>query len=686
MTKAIEIKQEAAKRIKKLTEEINRHRYLYYALDKPEVSDHAFDSLIHELEKLENLYPDLIAEDSPTHRIGGEPLSHFKKVKHEHVMYSLSDVSSEKEFFSWTERISKLANKKEFDFFGELKIDGFAVSLIYKNGTLKTGATRGNGKIGEDVTQNLKTIRSLPTKLRIPRKEEINEIKLLPDKVINMIRSGEVEVRGEVFMSKNVFKDINRKQRKAGLSMYANPRNTAAGSIRQLNPKIAASRQLDFLAYDIVTDLGQETHKQKHDILKLIGFKTDKLAKSLKNSEEVFSLFNEIEKRREDLEWEIDGLVISINKEKIYKDLGVVGRSPRGAVALKFPAEQATTIVRDIIIQVGRTGVLTPVAVLEPVNIRGVIIKRATLHNMDEINRLGIKIGDTVVVERAGDVIPKIINILPRLRSKDAKDFKIPTECPICGGGILKDGVYYRCKNKNCPALKRQNLSHFVSRGAFNIIGLGPKILNKLYDEGLLQDKADIFSLGVEDIAPLEGLGEKSAQNIIKAIEKTKKAPLERFIYSLGILHVGVETAYDLAQYFGSIEKIKKANIEELEAVPNIGEVVAKSIYDWFKNPINLKLIDKFKEKGLLLVNPKTRQLVEQKLRGLTFVFTGSMEGLDRAEAERMVRELGAKASSSVSKKTSYLILGENPGSKYEEAKRLGVKVIDKKEFLKVVN
>ena len=580
MDKYVEAKQEATRRTEKLKEEINHHRYLYYVLDESKISDHAFDSLMHELESLEKKYPELISKDSPTQRVGGEPLPHFDKVKHRGIMHSLSDIFGEEEFLFWVERISKLIDKKEFDFFGELKIDGFAVSLIYENGILKTGATRGDGRIGEDVTQNLKTINSLPLKLRAPTEQEMKRANFSPERTLETIKKKEIEVRGEVFMSKKVFEDINKKQKKAGLNTYANPRNTAAGSIRQLDPKIAANRQLDFIAYDIITDLGQKTHEQKHDMLKFIGFKTDKFAKTLNNPKAVFSFFEKIDKERENLAWEIDGLVISVNEDKIYKNLGIVGRSPRGAVALKFPAEQATTIVKNIIVQVGRTGVLTPIAVLEPIEIRGVIVKRATLHNMDEINRLELKIGDTVVVERAGDVIPKIISILANLRPKNAKDFKMPTQCPTCGERVTREGVYYRCKNKDCPALKRENLSHFVSRGAFNIEGLGPKILNKLYDEGLIQDKADIFSLEAEDIAPLEGLGEKSAKNIIDAIEKTKKAPLERFIYSLGILHVGAETAYDLAQYFGNIEKIEKASIEKLEAVPNIGGVVARSIYD----------------------------------------------------------------------------------------------------------
>ncbi len=676
-------KTEAKERIKKLKKEIRRHRYLYYVLDDPEISDHVFDSLMHELEKLESDYPDLRTEDSPTQRVGPEPLSHFEKIKHTRKMYSLKDIFGEEEFSDWLKRISKLT-KEKFDFFGELKLDGFAVSLTYEEGVLKTGATRGDGSVGEDVTQNLKTISSLPLRLREPNRKEVEGIGLSFDLVEDSLNSSVVEVRGEVFMSKKAFKEINKEQKRRGLSQYANPRNTAAGTIRQLDPKVAANRDLDFMAYDFVTDLGQETHEEKHKLLKLIGFKTDNFAKHLKNKEEVFFLFEEVSKKRNELPWEIDGLVVSVNQEEVYDDLGVVGRSPRGAVALKFPAEQKTTKIQDIIIQVGRTGVLTPIAVLEPVEIRGVTVKRATLHNMDEIERLDVRIGDTIIIERAGDVIPKVVEVIESLRLKKSKKFKVPKECPVCGSFITRDGVYYRCGNKNCPALKRESIYHLVSRGAFNIVGLGPKILDKLYEEGLIRDPADIFSLQQEDLSPLEGLGEKSAENIIKSIKSSKEISLEKFIYSLGILHVGEETAYDLAQHFKNIENIQKASLEDLEKVSDVGEVVAKSIYEWFNNEKNLELLEKFKEKGVKIINPKQKSS-NQKLKGLTFVFTGAMKNLSRSEAEELVKDSGGKSSSSVSKNTDYVVIGDNPGSKHDEAKKLDIKIIDENGFKKLV-
>lgn len=663
-------KQQAKERIEKLKKEISHYRYLYHVLDKQDISASALDSLKKELKELEEKFPDLLTADSPSQRVGGSPLPRFKKLHHTTPMLSLEDVFSEEEFEKWVERISKLIPNDKLSFFGELKIDGFAVSLVYENGVFKTGATRGDGRVGEDVTQNLKTIDSIPLRLREARGANFGK--------------GRVEVRGEVFMTKKVFSRINKKQKKAGLKEYANPRNTAAGTIRQLDSRVAAARGLEFLAYGLESDLGQKTHSQEHKILKLLGFKTDSLAKELAGSAQVFKFWKDVLDRREKLEWEIDGLVVSVNNDNTFKKLGVVGKAPRGMVAFKFPASETTTVVEDIIVQVGRTGTLTPIAVLRPINLAGVVVRRATLHNMDEIKRLGLKIGDTVIVRRAGDVIPNIVRVLPKLRPKNAKEFKMPSRCPVCGGAVVKEGVYYRCRNKSCPALKRQNFSHFVSRGAFNIVGLGPKILNKLYDEGLIQDAADIFNLKEEDIASLEGLGEKSAKNIMEAIGKTKKAPLERFVYSLGILHVGVETAYDLAQHFSSIEKLKSASIDGLEAVPNIGQVVARSVHDWFASSVNLKLIDKFKDAGLVLVNPKASSK-KKKFLGLTFVFTGTMEGLDRAKAERIVRELGGNPSSSVSSKTNYLVIGENPGSKYGEAKKLGVKVISEREFVKLI-
>ncbi|RJQ13833.1 NAD-dependent DNA ligase LigA [Candidatus Parcubacteria bacterium] len=674
-------KREVKERIEALKKEIDKYRYQYHVLNKLDISEAALDSLKHELKKLEDQHPDLITPDSPTQRVAGEALKGFKKVHRKNPMLSLEDVFSPEEFKDWLLRIQKLVPGKRLNFYCELKIDGFAVSLIYKKGFLETGATRGDGKIGEDVTQNLRTIEAIPLKLAIENElpEGINE-----KKVKEIFDKGEFEVRGEVFMTKKVFEKVNKEQSKRGLQMYANPRNTAAGSVRQLNPKITASRELSFLAYDLVTDVGQIKHSQEHELLAALGFKTDELAKECSSVEDVVSFWQHVQKIREKLPYHIDGVVVNVNDNRLFEQLGVVGKTPRGAVAFKFPAEQSTSVIKDIIVGVGRTGTLTPIAILDPVNIGGVIVKRASLHNMDEIERLGLKIGDTVIVERAGDVIPDVVSVLPKLRPHNAKVFHMPKNCPICGHAVSRDGVAYKCVNKNCPAIKREGLYHFVSRSAFNIVGLGPKILDRFYEEGFIKDAADIFKLKEEDIVQLERFGEKSAENIINSIRSRKKVPLERLIYSLGILHVGSETAHDLARHFKSIEKISKANLDDLRAVPNIGEIVAKSIHEWFNDVNNKKFLEKLLNVGVEIENPKI-SAGSEKLKGKSFVFTGELESMSREEAESKVRQLGGDPSGSVSKKTRYVVAGSNPGSKYEKAKKLGVKIIEEKDFLKLI-
>jgi len=598
-------KKAAKERIEKLKKEISKYRYQYHVLDRLEISEAALDSLKHELKKLETQFPDLVTADSPTQRVAGKPLPFFKKVAHRRPMLSLEDVFSAEELESWHERIQKLVPRQQMEFFAELKIDGFAISLVYENGLLKTGSTRGDGKIGEDVTQNLKTIEAIPLKLDAHGKFPSKKIE---QEVSRIIKSGDFEIRGEVFMNKKAFEKVNVERKKKSEALYANPRNLAAGSIRQLDPKLAASRKLDFLAYDIVTDLGESLHSEKHQIARALGFKTSQEEKVAKDLDQVIDFWQHIQKVRESLPHQIDGIVVSVNQNNIYERLGVVGKAPRGAIAFKFPAQEATTVVQNIIVRVGRTGTLTPIAVLEPVNIGGVTVKRASLHNMDEIRRLGVKIGDTVIVQRAGDVIPDVVRVLPKLRPKNAKDFKMPAKCPTCNGAIVREGVYFRCTNRNCPALKREHLYHLTSKKAFNILGLGPKILDRLYEEGLIGDAADIFDLREDDIEALERFGEKSAENLIDSIKKSKEISLARLIYSLGILHVGEETANDLAEHFGALSKIRKTSLAELENVPNIGGVVAKSIYKWFNDKANKIFLDKLLGKGLKIVNPKILQ------------------------------------------------------------------------------
>lgn len=664
-------KQEAKQRIEKLKKVINHHRYLYHVEDRQEISPEALDSLKHELFQLEQQYPEFITTDSPTQRVAGAPLKGFRKVEHEVPMLSIEDIFSQKELQEWEDYLKKISSDKAFEYFCEQKIDGFAVSLIYRDGIFNVGSTRGDGKVGEDVTQNLKTIESIPLRLRLPPEGK----RRTPSGGVAV-----VEVRGEVYMDKKDFKSFNEKLG----GKYANPRNLAAGSIRQLDPKIAVSRPLKFLAYDLVTDLGQKRHSEEHGILKKLGFKTDE-GKVCGELQEIINYWQGIARKRENLPYQIDGVVVSLDDNALFQKFGIVGKSPRGIRAFKFSPEQATTKVNDIKVQVGRTGILTPVAVLEPVEVGGVTVSRATLHNEDEIKRLGIKIGDTVIVGRAGDVIPDIIKVLPELRTGKEKEFRMPALCPACGAKVLRPAgeVRHVCTNPKCFAVQRENFYHFASRYAFNILGLGPKIIDKLVDEGLVSSPADLFKLEEGDLIPLERFAEKSARNTVESIRKSKKIPLSHFIYALGILHAGEETAIDLAQYFGSISKLKDASKEELERVPNIGRVVADSIYSWFQLKRNQALVDDLIKAGVEILSPRK---TGRKLAGKTFVITGILDSLTRDEARKRIRMLGGEPVSSVSKKTDYLVAGSEPGSKLDKARQFGVKIIGEKEFLEILS
>jgi DNA ligase (NAD+) len=663
----MEEKEEVKKRIEKLRETINHHRYLYHVLDRQEISDSALDSLKKELFDLESQYPELITADSPTQRIGGKPLKAFKKIKHLHRMLSFNDAFSIEDMEDWQERFMKLVaedKKEKITYYCELKIDGLAIELIYKNGNFITGATRGDGNIGEDITENLKTVEAIP--LTIANRKDLI-------------------VRGEVFITKKEFNRINKEQQAKGLPVYANPRNIAAGSVRQLDPKITSSRKLDSFAYDIVEGFNPENHEEKHKILKELGFKTNKHNKFCKTLKEVLEFRERWIKEREKLDYEIDGVVVIINNNEIFEELGVVGKAPRGAIAYKFPQAEATTKVLDIKVQVGRTGAITPVAVLEPVGVTGITITRATLHNEDEINRLGLKIGDTVIVGRAGDVIPNVIKVLPELRTGHEKTFKMPANCPSCDAKLVKlEGeAILRCPNPKCIAKQRRNFYHFVSRTAFNIDGLGPKIIDRLFDEGLVNDPSDLFELKEDDVKSLERFAEKSAENLIKSIQEKKEIPLSKFIYSLGIRNVGEETAIDLAKHFGSIKKIKEAELENFESILDIGPVVSKSIYEWFHDRENVKFLEKL-QKNIKIVAPEHRK-GDQKLQEKTFVLTGSLESMSRDEAKAKIRELGGDTAESVSSKTSYVVVGSEPGSKAEKAKQLGVVILEEKEFLNLI-
>jgi len=674
-------KKKAERRIKKLRETINKHRYLYHVLDKQEISEEALDSLKKELFDLESQFPDLITPDSPTQRVAGEPLDQFEKYRHPEPMLSLQDAFSKEDMKEWKSRMRRhLKEEINPEYFCEYKMDGLAMELIYEDSILKTAATRGDGEVGENVTENVKTIEAIPLKIISPEKlpqQERNGNK----KIDNVI------VRGEILINKKEFKKINERREKEGESTYANPRNLAAGSIRQLNPKVVASRNLNFFAYDLidpnssegsVIPFGAKTHSEKHQILRRLGFKTTK-EKICQNLEEVFDFREKSKEERKDLDYEIDGIAVFVNDNNLFERLAVVGKGPRGAIAYKFPLKKATTEVEDIKVQIGRTGSATPVAVLNPVEVGGVSISRASLHNEDEMDRLGIKIGDTAVVGRAGDVIPYVIKILPEMRTGEEKEFHFPKKCPICKGELVKkEGeVARKCINKNCKAQKKEKLKHFASKSAFNIDGLGESIIDQLMNEGLVSDIPDFFRLKKGDLIPLERFGEKAAENLIKAIENSKKITLGRFIYSLGIEQVGEVTAYTLADNFGSLKNLSKASEEDLLKIEDIGPKGARKIKKWFDRKKNLEMIEELKELGVKI------EFQEKKddLKGKIFVFTGKLNSFTRREAKERVVSLGGKVSSSVSGRTDYLVAGENPGSKFEKAKKENVNILTEKEF-----
>ncbi len=658
-------------------------------MNKELVSPEIEDSLKKELFDLENQYPELITPDSPTQRVGGKPQKQFKKIRHETPMLSFNDAFSEEDVRAWFLRIENyLGRKVKPEFYLELKIDGLAVELVYENGVLVEGSTRGDGVTGEDVTQNLKTIEAIPLKIQDTRYK-------IPRKLI---------VRGEVFLTQKEFERINKEQEKKGLKPYANPRNIAAGSIRQLNPAITASRKLDCFAYGLTTDLGQKIHSGEHELLTQLGFRTNNVNhKIVKSLDEVFDFRRYWSRHREKLPYEIDGIVLILNDVAAFRAAGVIGKAPRASLAYKFSPKEATTTLVDIKVQVGRTGALTPVAVLRPINVGGVTITHATLHNFDQIKRLGVKIGDTVVVSRAGDVIPQVTKVLANLRTGREKSFHIPERCPIDGSKIVKEGVIYRCGDPHCGARLRESLYHFVSRGAFDIEGLGPKIIDKFLDEGLITDAADIFFLEAGDIAVLPQFGEKSAENILREVSAKKEIALPRLIYALGILHIGEETAGLLSQAISQPEAdqppadnfstskpsdvlkvFEKMTMEELQKIPDIGPKVAESIYNWFREERNVKFLKKLDEVGVRVQRQETRGKM-QGLEGKMFVLTGSLESMTRDEAKNKIRELGGDVSESVSKKTDYVIVGSEPGSKFEKAKKSGVKTLDEKDFLKII-
>ncbi|MFA6389709.1 MAG: NAD-dependent DNA ligase LigA, partial [Patescibacteria group bacterium] len=679
--------------------EIERHRYLYHVHDRIEISDAALDSLKNELQKLEEENPELITPDSPTQRVGGKPLDKFRKVRHSSPMMSLFDAFSREDMLAWEERIRKILSAShpesvKIEYFCELKMDGLATALVYEKGKLILGATRGDGIIGEDVTGNIKTVESIPLELRIPALDELKNTGADKD-VLSAIQKGRIEVRGEVIMTKKVLAELNKKLKKEGRPLLANPRNAAAGSIRQLDPKIAAGRKLDFYVYAVINNWELGEYAEEGGIARAIGLKVFSKNKLCKNLKEVFEFHDNWEAHRDSLPFECDGVVVKVNDLSSWPKLGTVGKGPRYMMAYKFAAEQATTNVREVIWKVGRTGVLTPTAVMDPVSVGGVTITRATLHNMDEISRLGLKVGDTVIIERAGDVIPKVVEVLKRLRTGKEKEIQVPKKCPMCEGGVEKvpGEVAYRCKNKNCYAAHLRSMFHWASRGAVDIDGLGPKIIEQLAKEGLVKDISDIYTLKAADLEGLERFAEKSAENLIKAINERREINLARFIFGLGIRHVGEEMANEVAKKISLNSKKISDFLKLAEAmgaldwqkVKDIGPKVAESLYAWFHDKHNAELLRSLERNGVQVAPPRI-EAKKQKLAGKIFVLTGSLEGLTRDEAKARIRELGGEVSSSVSKNTDYLVAGSEPGSKYDKARKLGVKVVDEKEFLKLLS
>lgn len=675
-------KADARARIGKLKKEINHHRYLYHVLDTQEISDAALDSLKKELYDLELQFPDLLTPDSPTQRVSGQALDKFEKVAHPGRVLSLQDCFSREDLQDWEERLKKLLPGQKFNYYCELKIDGLDIVLTYKNGLLVTGATRGDGMIGEDVTQNIKTIEGIPLRLEVEKFEKKYQTKL-PETVY---------IQGEIYLSKSDFEKLNKEQVAAGKKPYANPRNIAAGSIRQLDPKIAAMRSLSVYIFNIFTDLGQETHAAIHEMAQVLGFPVTPGSEICADLPAVFKFLGKWEEKRKKLTYETDGVVININPIPIYKELGVVGKAPRGAIAYKFPAEEATTKVEDIQVQIGRTGALTPVAHLTPVLVAGSTVSRATLHNEDEIKRLDVRIGDTVIIRKAGDIIPEIMKVITSLRTGQEKVFQMPKKCPVCDGPVKRragEAATY-CINKNCYKIEAQQIEHFVSRQAFNIEHVGPKLIEQLLDNELIADAADLFSLEAGDISPLPRLAEKSEQNILQSIADSKNITLARFLYALGIRYVGEETAVDLSRYLrgknpnANLKKqlkiLSKLSVEEFSHIEGIGEKVAASLADWFKNKTHQKFLNKLVEADVILAKEKAPG---HKLAGKTFVLTGTLETLSRQVAKDKVKAAGGQVSSAVSKKTDYVVAGENPGSKYKKAQDLGVEILSEQEFLK---
>ena len=657
----------------KLRREIRHNEYLYYVLDAPEITDAEYDRMMVRLRELEARYPDSIPADSPTQRVGGRASSQFTEVRHLEPLLSLGNVFSAEELRAFDERVrSGLPAGSKVEYVMEPKIDGLACSLIYENGKLVRAATRGDGVVGENVTANVRTVRSIPLTLKVPEGEAVPEL---------------LDVRGEVYMPRQAFMRLNEQRAERGESEFANPRNAAAGSLRQLDPQVTASRSLSFFAYYLVGEGAQPKHSESLALLAHYGFKVSENYKVVENIDEAIKYIGDFNELRQGLSYDTDGAVIKVNDVYQQRILGATGKDPRWATAYKYPPEQAETTLEDIDWRVGRTGVLTPTAVLTPVKLSGSVISRATLHNEDFIRAKDIRIGDRVVINKAGEIIPEVLRVVAEKRTGDEKEVEIPSVCPECGWRVERQGeeAAIRCTNPHCPALGREGLIHFVSRDAMNIDGCGPSVINALLDAGLVRDAADLYSLRKDDLLKLERMGEKSADNLLAALAESKKNELDKLLFALGIRHVGAKVARILATEFGSMEKLQQAQPEELAQIRDIGDKIAESAVTWLNVPANIDLVERLAAAGLTMTFTPPASQEDNPFFGKTLVFTGTMPTLGRAEAKTMAQDVGAKVSGSVSKKTDYVIAGAEAGSKLEKAQQLGVTVIDEAEFLRML-
>jgi DNA ligase (NAD+) len=667
------------KKIESLREMIRHHEYRYYVLDDPEVSDAEFDKLMNELKRLEADHPELITPDSPTQRVGGKPREGFVKAKHSSPMLSLDNAYSEEELRDWERRVHELSGRTDVEYMCELKLDGMSLALVYSDGRLERGITRGDGSVGEDVTSNVRTVRSVP-------------LSISKDKLKKAGIPADFEVRGEMLMPLAAFRKLNEERERQGLSVFANPRNFTAGTVRQLEPSITAQRRMDYFAYMLLTDGRTYFDRQSKamDALEAAGFKVNPNRKLAKNLAEGWKFIQSWEAKRESLPYEIDGIVVKVDRTALQDELGFTGKAPRWAIAYKFAAHGAITQVEDIVPQVGRTGKLTPVAWLRPVAIGGTMVSRATLHNMDFVDELGVKIGDWVEVERGGDVIPKVVKVVEDAGTNNEhprghKSFQMPEHCPVCGGNVVRTPgeADHRCVNANCPAKLQGTILHFASRHVMDIDGLGEALVNQLTERGMVKNVADLYRLTKDDLLKLERMGDKSAENVLGEIEASKKLPLERVIYGLGIRFVGERTAQFLAEHFGSLDAIMNASAEELEEVNEVGPRIAESIVEFFGDEHNKKLVQDLEKADLTLTGQRKEK--GTKLAGKTFVLTGTLARHTRDEAKKLIEDAGGRVSGSVSKKTDYVVAGSDAGSKLDKARELGVSVIGEEDLEKMM-